>query len=153
MKSIKDPVHGYVEVDTTALTLLDSPLLQRLRYIRQLGFSYLVYPGANHTRFEHSLGTMHLAGVMCHQLGVPEHDRLLIVTAALLHDIGHGPFSHSIEPVMEELTGRSHHKIGEILKSDALAPLLDDIGVDLDDSVKSWVGTTIYRALSTGNLM
>ena len=133
MKSIKDPVHGYVEVDTTALTLLDSPLLQRLRYIRQLGFSYLVYPGANHTRFEHSLGTMHLAGVMCRQLGVPEHDRLLIVTAALLHDIGHGPFSHSIEPVMEELTGRSHHKIGDLLKSDALAPLLDDIGVDLDE--------------------
>ena len=133
MKSIKDPVHGYIEVDTTALTLLDSPLLQRLRYIRQLGFSYLVYPGANHTRFEHSLGTMHLAGVMCRQLGVTESDRLLIVTAALLHDIGHGPFSHSIEPVMEELTGRSHHKIGELLKSDALAPLLDDIGVDMDE--------------------
>ncbi|MCX6701207.1 MAG: HD domain-containing protein, partial [Methanomicrobiales archaeon] len=107
MKSIKDPVHGYVEVDTPAITLLDSPLLQRLRHIKQLGFSYLVYPGANHTRFEHSLGTMHLAGVMCRQLGVPEYDRLLIVTAALLHDIGHGPFSHSIEPVMEELTGRS----------------------------------------------
>ncbi len=73
MKSIKDPVHGYIEVDTTALTLLDSPLLQRLRYIRQLGFSYLVYPGANHTRFEHSLGTMHLAGVMCRQSGVTEY--------------------------------------------------------------------------------
>lgn len=69
MKSIKDPVHGYVEVDTPAITLLDSPLLQRLRHIKQLGFSYLVYPGANHTRFEHSLGTMHLAGVMCRQSG------------------------------------------------------------------------------------
>jgi len=130
MKSIKDPVHGYVEVDAPAITLLDSPLLQRLRHIKQLGFSYLVYPGANHTRFEHSLGTMHLAGVMCRQLGVPEYDRLLIVTAALLHDIGHGPFSHSIEPVMEELTGRSHHNIGKLLKSDTLAPLLEKIGVD-----------------------
>jgi hypothetical protein len=133
MKSIKDPVHGYVEADTAALTLLDSPLLQRLRYIRQLGFSYLVYPGANHTRFEHSLGTMHLAGVMCHQLGVPEYDRLLIVTAALLHDIGHGPFSHSIEPVMEELTGRSHHMIGDLLESDVIAPLLEEIGVNTDE--------------------
>jgi putative nucleotidyltransferase with HDIG domain len=133
MKSIKDPVHGYVEVDTPAITLLDSPLLQRLRHIKQLGFSYLVYPGANHTRFEHSLGTMHLAGVMCRQLGVPEYDRLLIVTAALLHDIGHGPFSHSIEPVMEELTGRSHHRIGNLLKSDSLAPLLEKIGVDRNE--------------------
>ncbi|MEI6292841.1 MAG: HD domain-containing protein, partial [Methanomicrobiales archaeon] len=133
MKSIKDPVHGYVEVDTPAIMLLDSPLLQRLRHIKQLGFSYLVYPGANHTRFEHSLGTMHLAGVMCRQLGVPEYDRLLIVTAALLHDIGHGPFSHSIEPVMEELTGRSHHRIGNLLKSDALAPLLEKIGVDRNE--------------------
>jgi len=133
MKSIKDPVHGYVEVDKTALTLLDSPLLQRLRHIKQLGFSYLVYPGANHTRFEHSLGTMHLAGVMCRQLMVPEYDRLLIVTAALLHDIGHGPFSHSIEPVMEELTGRSHHMIGHLLESDTLSHLLEGIGVDRDE--------------------
>lgn len=130
MKSIKDPVHGYVEVDTPAITLLDSPQLQRLRHIKQLGFSYLVYPGANHTRFEHSLGTMHLAGVMCRQLGVSGQDRLLVVTAALLHDIGHGPFSHSIEPVMEELTGRSHHQIGDLLDSDALAPLLEKTGVD-----------------------
>ncbi|HZD43764.1 MAG TPA: HD domain-containing protein, partial [Methanomicrobiales archaeon] len=61
MKIIKDPVHGFVEVDDVALVLLDSLPMQRLRYIRQLGFSYLVYPGANHTRFEHSLGTMHLA--------------------------------------------------------------------------------------------
>jgi hypothetical protein len=70
---------------------------------------------------------------MCRQLGVPEYDRLLIVTAALLHDIGHGPFSHSIEPVMEELTGRSHHQIGNLLNSDTLAPLLENIGVDINE--------------------
>ena len=64
-KIIKDPVHGYVEVDEKILQLLDAPAIQRLRYIHQLGFSYLVYPGANHTRFEHSVGTMHLAGVAC----------------------------------------------------------------------------------------
>ena len=55
-KIIKDPVHGYVEVDEEILPILDAPAIQRLRYIRQLGFSYLVYPGANHTRFEHSVG-------------------------------------------------------------------------------------------------
>ena len=75
--------------------------------------------------------------------GVTESDRLLIVTAALLHDIGHGPFSHSIEPVMEELTGRSHHKIGKLLNSDTFAPLLENIEVDINDW-GSPCGTTIY---------
>jgi len=74
-KIIKDPVHGYVEIGEPFLPLLDSPILQRLRYIRQLGFSYLVYPGAHHTRFEHSLGTMHLAGAMARQLGSPRERR------------------------------------------------------------------------------
>jgi len=152
MKTIKDPVHGYIEVDTPSLTLLDSPILQRLRHIKQLGFSYLVYPGANHTRFEHSLGTMHLAGVMCRQLGVSEYDRLLIVTAALLHDIGHGPFSHSIEPVMEELTGRSHHRIGNLLKSDALAPLLEIIGVDRNELGEVLTGEHLLSGIIHGEL-
>ena len=102
MKIIKDPVHGYVEVEDFALALLDSPPLQRLRYIRQLGFSYLVYPGANHTRFEHSLGTMFLADVAARRFGLSDEDRTLVVAAALLHDIGHGPFSHASEPLMEE---------------------------------------------------
>ncbi len=67
MKIIKDPVHGYVEVDTLALRLLDAGEVQRLRHISQLGFANLVYPGANHTRFEHSLGTMHLAALLSRQ--------------------------------------------------------------------------------------
>ena len=70
MKTIKDPVHGYISVDERILPLLDSPHVQRLRYIRQLGFSHMVYPGANHTRFEHSLGTMHLAGILAESLGL-----------------------------------------------------------------------------------
>ena len=101
MKIIKDPVHGDVEVEDFAQALLDSFEMQRLRYVRQLGFSYLVYPGANHTRFEHSLGTMHLADLMCRQLGLDEPSHRLVVASALLHDIGHGPFSHAIEPHMK----------------------------------------------------
>lgn len=130
MKIIKDPVHGYVEVDDPLLTLLDAPVMQRLRAIRQLGFSYLVYPGANHTRFEHSLGTMHLAGLMARQLGLPADETLLVKTAALLHDIGHGPFSHAIEPFMEEYTGRSHHHIREVLVSTGTWDLITDAGTD-----------------------
>lgn len=115
MKIIKDPVHGYVEVEDFALALLDSPPLQRLRYIRQLGFSYLVYPGANHTRFEHSLGTMFLADVAARRFGLSEEDRTLVVAAGLLHDIGHGPFSHASEPLMEQFLHTTHDDIGRII--------------------------------------
>ena len=71
------------------------------------GFSYLVYPGANHTRFEHSVGTMHLAGVASRQFDLLKEDRLLVLVAALLHDVGHGPFSHASEPLMEARLGRT----------------------------------------------
>ncbi|WAC05174.1 MAG: HD domain-containing protein [Methanoregula sp.] len=112
MKIIKDPVHGYIELDDFARELLDSPALQRLRYIRQLGFSYLVYPGANHTRFEHSLGTMYLSDIAAQKFGLPDAERMLVAAAALLHDIGHGPFSHASEPLLEEYLHRTHDEIG-----------------------------------------
>ncbi len=117
MKIIKDPVHGYVEVEEFILPLLDSPVVQRLRYVRQLGFSYLVYPGANHTRFEHSLGTMHLADVASRRFGLSEDDRMLMIASALLHDIGHGPFSHASEPIMESLLHRTHDQIDDIVNT------------------------------------
>ena len=119
MKIIKDPVHGYVEVEDFALALLDSPALQRLRYIKQLGFSYLVYPGANHTRFEHSLGTMFLADVASRRFGLPDHEHTLVVAAALLHDIGHGPFSHASEPLIEKFLHRTHDDIELIVEEQA----------------------------------
>ena len=123
MKIIKDPVHGYVEVEDFALALLDSPPLQRLRYIRQLGFSYLVYPGANHTRFEHSLGTMFLADVAARRFGLSENDRSLVTAAGLLHDIGHGPFSHASEPLMEQFLHTTHDDIERIIGPEIRAPL------------------------------
>ncbi len=129
MKIIKDPVHGYVEVEDFALALLDSPVLQRLRYIKQLGFSYLVYPGANHTRFEHSLGTMFLAGVASRRFGLSDHEHTLVVAAALLHDIGHGPFSHASEPFIEKFLQRTHDDI-DILVEEQLGYTLSEWGID-----------------------
>ena len=129
LKIIKDPVHGYVEVEDFALTLLDSPPLQRLRYIRQLGFSYLVYPGANHTRFEHSLGTMFLADVAARRFGLGEKDRMLVVAAGLLHDIGHGPFSHASEPLMEEFLHMTHDDIAPLV-SHGTGALLQEYDID-----------------------
>jgi uncharacterized protein len=130
MKIIKDPVHGYVEVDALALRLLDSDQIQRLRHITQLGFANLVYPGANHTRFEHSLGTMHLAGMMCRQLELDERETLLVTTAALLHDIGHGPFSHVTEPILIEFTGKRHHQISPLIRDGPMAEILESEGID-----------------------
>ncbi|MDD1653286.1 MAG: HD domain-containing protein [Methanomicrobiales archaeon] len=131
MKFIKDPVHGYVEVPESLLPLLDAPPVQRLRHIRQLGFSYLVYPGANHTRFEHALGAMHLARLMGSHLGLGEGgEGALVTAAALLHDVGHGPFSHTTEPLMRESAGRRHDEIGPLLSSGPLAGPLEGAGLD-----------------------
>jgi HD superfamily phosphohydrolase len=132
VKIIKDPVHGYVEVEDFALALLDSLALQRLRYIKQLGFSYLVYPGANHTRFEHSLGTMFLADVASHRFGLSESEHTLVVAAALLHDIGHGPFSHASEPLMEKFLHRTHDDI-KIIIEDQVGSVLRAWGIDPDE--------------------
>lgn len=129
LKIIKDPVHGYIEVEEYALRLLDSPVLQRLRYIRQLGFSFLVYPGANHTRFEHSLGTMFLADVACRRFQLEPEEHRLIVAAALLHDIGHGPFSHACEPLMEQYLHHTHDEIEPVL-DDPTKALLTEAGID-----------------------
>jgi HD superfamily phosphohydrolase len=132
LKIIKDPVHGYVELDDCAVALVDSLALQRLRYIRQLGFSYLVYPGANHTRFEHSLGTMYLADIACKKFGLSDDERMLVAAAALLHDIGHGPFSHASEPLLEEYLHRTHDAI-ELIVNGQTGHLLSQQGINPND--------------------
>ena len=97
-----------------------------------LGFSYLVYPGANHTRFEHSVGTMHLAGVACRQFGLSAEDRRLLLVAALLHDVGHGPFSHASEPLMEARLCRTHDDIAGIVDAQ-YGTLLEPLGITPSD--------------------
>lgn len=122
MKFIRDSVHGNLQLDEFEVRLIDTPQLQRLRRIKQLGFTYLVYPGANHTRFEHSIGTMYLASKMANHLGLDQDQIRMLRTSALLHDSGHGPFSHVSEPVIanshEELTTQliKNSKLGDILK-------------------------------------
>lgn len=118
---IRDPLHGYIELDELASAVIDTVEMQRLRRIRQLGFSYLVYPGANHTRFEHSLGTYHLMNVLLDRLGVAKEEEQELLVASLIHDIGHGPYSHVSEPLIKKLTGISHEDIEYVLftKEDA----------------------------------
>jgi len=108
-KFIRDSIHGNLPLSPFEVEVLDYPQLQRLRRIKQLGFIYLIYPGANHSRFEHSIGTMHLASKLADQLELDDDDKDLVRIAGLLHDAGHGPFSHVSEAVFdvphEELTG------------------------------------------------
>lgn len=151
MKIIKDPVHGYVEVEDYALALLDSPVLQRLRYIHQLGFSYLVYPGANHTRFEHSLGTMYLADIASRKFGLSDAERTLVTAAALLHDIGHGPFSHASEPILEQLLHRTHDDIEGIVH-EQVGDVLRQYGIDPDEICMIVNGHHVLSGIIHGDL-
>ncbi|GAB1602044.1 deoxynucleoside triphosphate triphosphohydrolase SAMHD1-like [Argonauta hians] len=98
---INDSIHGSVELHPLCVKIINTVQFQRLRYIKQLGMGYFVFPGASHNRFEHSIGTCHLAGELLfhlrsHQpeLNIAEKDILCVEIAALCHDLGHGPFSH-----------------------------------------------------------
>ncbi|AGI47463.1 HD superfamily phosphohydrolase [Thermoplasmatales archaeon BRNA1] len=115
VKTVHDPVHGGITVDGFFLDILDRHEMQRLRGIKQLGYSNLIFPGANHTRFEHCLGTYHLAGKMAKAIGLTECDSMVVRTAALMHDICHAPFSHTLEGLMEESTGLDHMELARNL--------------------------------------
>lgn len=111
MLSIRDPIHGFIRADALESKLLESRPMQRLRFIRQLGWTFLIFPGAEHSRFSHVLGTMHLAGRIYDALASKSQgllptapdclERRLVRVAALVHDIGHAPFSHSAEDLFE----------------------------------------------------
>ena len=107
-KFIRDSVYGDIMLNEIEVEVMDNPQFQRLRRIKQLGLISLIYPGANHTRFEHSIGTMHIASKLADKLDLNQKDKELVRISALLHDIGHGPFSHVSEGVLsfphEELT-------------------------------------------------
>src|SRR5262245_13179216 len=112
---LRDPIHNLITfqddpADRLLLHLIDTPEVQRLRRIKQLGFSEQVFPGANHSRFAHSLGVLHVTKKFLTQFDqvtgerLEDSQRALLLAAALLHDIGHGPFSHAFEKV----TGVNH---------------------------------------------
>jgi HD superfamily phosphohydrolase len=95
-KVVRDPLHDYIGLTAHEVSIIDSPLFQRLRRISQLGQAELVYPTATHSRFEHSLGVMSVSAKMAHRLRLTEAETRLVRLAGLLHDIGHGPFSHTM---------------------------------------------------------
>ncbi len=115
MTPIKDSVHGHVRLDPVAAELVDTPAVQRLRHIKQLSTVRLVYPSANHTRFEHSLGVYHLARRALDGVGADGDTAAHVRAAALLHDVGHGPYGHQTEGIIRRRTGRDHDDVGWLL--------------------------------------
>jgi len=152
MNSIKDSVHDHIEVEGVAEELLDTPLLQRLRRVRQLGTVSLAYPSANHTRFEHSLGVYHLANRALSSLGVDGRVAERVRAAALLHDTGHGPFSHNLEALIHRHTNRYHDEIGDLLRDGEVARVLDDHDIDPDRVAALVRGEGRYGQLVSGEL-
>ncbi len=132
MTTIKDSVHDHIEVQGVAEDLLDTPPVQRLRRIRQLGTVDLVYPSANHTRFEHSLGVYHLADRALSHLGIEGQQGERVRAAALLHDIGHCPYSHNIEALVYRHTGKYHDDIADLVDEGPVARTLTDHGLNPD---------------------
>jgi HD superfamily phosphohydrolase len=131
---IRDPLWNNVRIDAEALGVLDSEPFQRLRYIRQLGHAFLVYPGATHTRFEHALGAYHLARrtlALLRERGelneIDADEIVLVRLAALLHDVGHYPFSHSLE----EAGLPSHETLAaKHIRHSGLKAVLSDTGIN-----------------------
>jgi HD superfamily phosphohydrolase len=152
MKAIRDPIHGYIELDELALALIDTPEMQRLRRIKQLGFANLVYPGANHTRFEHSLGTFYLAELFSKKISIERERKDLVRAAALLHDIGHGPYSHATEQLLQRYLRRGHEDIVFILKKSEISEVLDKFGLNAIEIARSIDGKISYGQILNSEL-
>jgi HD superfamily phosphohydrolase len=141
---IQDPVYGYVYITEAEKEIIDSFPVQRLHRLRQLAGAEYVYPAANHTRFEHSLGVMYLAGLSCENSNLAEHvtkDEIQTVRlAALLHDVGHGPFSHIFEHLLAKLN-KTHEDLTQwLIEKSELKDRLQKIGQNPNTVGKLAVG-------------
>ena len=178
---IRDPIHGFIGISSWERDILNHPALQRLRRIRQLGLSDMVYPGSVHTRFEHSLGVMHVASRMFSEIRVRSPDLLkelgyegagldrqhaLIRITALVHDVGHAPFSHAAEELMDGDDGMvTHEEYTAGVVKHLLREAIEDhqantnFGIRADEVIALLVGETeighqqlLWRELISGQL-
>ena len=156
---IRDPLWNNIRVDDGAMRFVDTRAFQRLRYVRQLGLAFLVYPGATHSRFEHALGTYHLARATLDALGdgggaAPDDGEAAVVrAAALLHDVGHYPFSHALE----EIGALHHEEVARplLFEGELAAALRDELGSDAPDRVHALIrgqSASPFQGLISGSL-
>ncbi len=136
MKVINDAIHGQFKLEGVTQDLLPTPEMNKLSHIKQLGLAHLVFPGAHHTRFEHSLGVSHVGGMMADAMSLDESEKTLVQVAGMLHDVGHGPYSHTLEHILhlslireydvlregEESSIENRKRIPDILESYNIEP-------------------------------
>ncbi|XP_011364888.1 deoxynucleoside triphosphate triphosphohydrolase SAMHD1 isoform X1 [Pteropus medius] len=150
-KVINDPIHGHIEFHPLLIRIIDTPQFQRLRYIKQLGSAYYVFPGASHNRFEHSLGVAHLAGCLVRalserqpELELSERDILCVQIAGLCHDLGHGPFSHMFDgrfiPLARQDVQWTHEQgsvdmFEHLINSNGLRTVMEEHGLILEEDI------------------
>ena len=162
-KLVYDCVHGYIELTAQEVKIIDTVVFQRLHNIRQLGTGFLVYPGATHTRFAHSLGTLHVMGKLAqrlNELGIIEDDEGIakLRLAALLHDVGHYPFSHVLEIPTKKLNpnGEGDHEnlSAHLIHNSCLKDSLDTFTPDDISSIitKKVVGKPFYSLIISSDL-
>ncbi|XP_036178206.1 deoxynucleoside triphosphate triphosphohydrolase SAMHD1 isoform X2 [Myotis myotis] len=151
VKVINDPIHGHIELHPLLIRIIDTPQFQRLRYIKQLGGTYYVFPGASHNRFEHSLGVGYLAGCLVRELSekqpelqISERDMLCVQIAGLCHDLGHGPFSHMFDgrfiPLARQGVKWKHEQgsvdmFEHLINSNDLKPIMEWYGLIPEEDI------------------
>ncbi len=155
-KFIKDSIYGFIKAEEPFLQIIDSEPFQRLRHIKQLGLSYLVYPSANHSRFEHSLGCFHLAKKISDKFSAQSKKfpyAAEFKIAALLHDVGHAPFSHAAENITKVFTKKSHEDFSKkIITDSAIKIITDKYGLDSQKISAFLSNTTIYGQLISSEI-
>ena len=160
---VRDPLWNTIRLDKVALAIIDAPAFQRLRHIRQLGLAYLVYPGATHTRFDHALGVYHLArwalSLLAERGDLSRLDPIdcrLVPYAALLHDIGHYPYSHALEELDgERLPGHHEELTGRFLRLPELRGPLQEVAPDAPERIEAMIrgrSTSPLQGLVSGSL-
>ncbi|VVC02124.1 HD domain protein [uncultured archaeon] len=147
---IRDPVHGTIELTDIERRILDAAPMQRLRHVRQLGMAHLVYPGAHHTRFEHSLGCLHLADQMADSVCLGEDDRRRLRLAAILHDVGHMAFSHDSESVTCKRLGDHEARGQRIVRNSPLADIISR--EESPATIARWLHGASYGQLLTSDV-
>ena len=157
-KNIYDPIHGYVSIDPLALKIIDTVEFQRLRNIKQLGVLNYVYPSANHTRFEHSIGVYHLAGKFIEtlkknqpELIITDRDIQNIKIAGLCHDLGHGPFSHLFDKFLELNYVESEYTKHEYRSKLILRFINDKYSLEINDEDLLIIGNMILPTKNTNS--
>jgi hypothetical protein len=162
-KKVYDEIHGYIELDELALRIIDLDVFQRLRRIKQLGVTFYVYPGAVHTRFSHSLGVYHIIKKLSERLSregyISRDDLPLLEASALLHDVGHLPYSHALETFYMRITNQrfEHEDLSRevVLNDPGVSETLSEFGIDKHEVASIIYGThrePLYNQLMSSDL-